>query len=82
MQLGLMRNWIFQFFGACCACLSGVSLGTGIAVASSLTYSMGKGKDRMSMKLEEISWIRKSMASVHKFPAIKTGHQGEFGAGS
>jgi hypothetical protein len=23
-----------------------------------------------------------TIASVHKFPAVKTGHQGEFGAGS
>jgi hypothetical protein len=29
-------------------------------------------------KLEE----RAVMASVHKFPAVKTGRQGEFGAGS
>lgn len=38
--------------------LTGVSLGTCVAISSALVYSLEKGEDGLKMTLEEASWIR------------------------
>jgi hypothetical protein len=38
--------------------------------------------DKVSIQLRGRQNSEKPMASVHKFPAVKTGRQGEFGSGS
>jgi hypothetical protein len=38
--------------------------------------------DLLCLHKKKLRKLAGTMASVHKFPAVKTGRQGEFGAGS